>query len=303
MQNETRAGHVALVGLPNAGKSSLLNRLLDTKLSIVTPFAQTTRERVVGIDTRDGVQMIFLDTPGIVDPAYLLHHSMAEIVETAIRDADVVVMLIDGTRKPPELAPETRETLRGLTRRLVPVINKVDEASDSRVAELSAWSRAELGADPLRISATTGAGLEALRARMVEGLPVSPLLYPADDMSTQSMRFFVSELIRETVFERYQEEIPYSVAVRIEEFLEEKIPVVIRATVYVERASQKGIIIGRGGEAIRELGTAARAKIEDLVGSRVFLELWVKVLPKWRKDPVELRRLGFPVTEKRNENA
>lgn len=303
MITDTRAGHIALVGLPNAGKSSLLNRLLETKLSIVTPFAQTTRERVVGIDTREGVQMIFLDTPGIVDPAYLLHHSMAEIVETAIKDADVVVMLLDGTRGPPALAPETLGTLRGVAGGIVPVVNKIDEAPAGRVAALEEWSRRELGAEPMRISATTGEGVNELRERIARGLPPSPLLYPEEDMSTQSMRFFVSELVRETVFERYQEEIPYSVAVRVEEFQEEKDPIVIRATIYVERPSQKGIIIGRGGEAIRELGTAARRKIEELVGSRVYLELWVKVLPKWRKDPVELRRLGFPVTETRNQNA
>jgi GTP-binding protein Era len=303
MENATRAGHVALVGLPNSGKSSLLNRFLDTKLSIVTPFAQTTRERVVGIDTRDGVQMIFLDTPGIVDPAYLLHHSMAAIVEEAIRDADVVVLLLDGTRPAPRLAPETLATLRGLGRRVIPAINKVDEAPDAGMAQLAGWSSRELGVEPLRISATTGAGLDELRRAIADRLPESPLLYPDDDLSTQSMRFFVSELIRETVFERYQEEIPYSVAVRVEEFHEDKDPVVIRATVYVERASQKGIVIGKAGEAIRELGTAARAKIEPLVGSHVYLELWVKVLPKWRKDAVELRRLGFPVPDERKQNA
>lgn len=299
MNKETRAGHVALVGLPNAGKSSLLNALLGSKLSIVTPFAQTTRERVVGIDTRDGAQMIFLDTPGIVDPAYLLHHAMAEVVEGAIRDADVVVLLLDGTRSPPELDPAVLETFRALGERLIVVVNKVDEAKDASVTRLEEWSRDELRSEPRRISAVSGEGVEELRGAIGDRLPVSPFLYPEEELSTQSMRFFVSELIRETVFERYQEEVPYSTAVRVEEYREGSTPLVIRATIYVERPSQKAIIIGRGGSAIRELGAAARAKIEEFVGEHVFLELWVKVLPKWRKDPLELSRFGFPLPQER----
>lgn len=302
MVNETRAGHVALVGLPNAGKSSLLNALLGSKLSIVTPFAQTTRERVVGIDTRDAAQMIFLDTPGIVDPAYLLHHAMAEAVEGAIRDADVVVLLLDATRPPPAFDPAVLETLSSLGKRLLVVVNKVDEARENALKALEEWSKSELQVQPRRISAVTGDGVEELRAAIADHLPVSPFLYPEEELSTQSMRFFVSELIRETVFERYKEEVPYSTAVRVEEYREGSTPLVIRATIYVERASQKAIIIGRGGSAIRELGAAARAKIEEFVGEHVFLELWVKVLPKWRKDPLELSRFGFPLPQQRKDH-
>jgi GTP-binding protein Era len=303
MSNVTRAGHVALIGLPNAGKSSLLNRLLGSKLSIVTQFAQTTRERVVGIDSRDGVQMIFLDTPGIVDPAYLLHHAMSEAVEVAIRDADVVVLLLDGTRAPPKLAEGVLETLRASKTRVLPVINKIDEARPAAVAALASWAAEEVCAAPMEISATTGAGIEDLRREIAARLPASPFLFPEDELSTQSMRFFVSELIRETIFEQYQEEVPYSTAVRVEEYREEKTPLVIRATIYVERQSQKAIIIGRGGTAIRELGAAARAKIEELVGGHAYLELWVKVLPKWRKDPLELARLGFSIPQQKKQSA
>lgn len=302
MTNESRAGHVALIGLPNAGKSSLLNRLIGSKLSIVTPFAQTTRERVVGIDTREGVQMIFLDTPGIVDPAYLLHHAMAESVEAAIRDADVVVLLLDGTRRAPVFDPAVLETLRGLGRRLLPVVNKTDEASAPAVQALAHWAAEELGTEAKPISASSGEGIDALRGEIAARLPESPLLYPEDELSTQTMRFFVSELIRETVFERYQEEIPYSTAVRVDEYREGSSPLVIRATIYVERASQKAILIGKAGSAIRELGAAARSKIEELVGEHVFLELWVKVLPKWRKDPLELSRFGFQLPQHRERN-
>lgn len=300
MTTASRAGHVALIGLPNAGKSSLLNRLVGSKLSIVTPFAQTTRERVVGIDTRDGVQLIFLDTPGIVDPAYLLHHAMAEAVEAAIRDADVVVLLLDGTRRVPEFAPAVLETLRALGHRLLPVVNKVDESAAPAVASLQAWAAAELGSEARAISAATGDGVEDLRAAIAARLPESPYLYPEDELSTQTMRFFVSELIRETVFEKYQEEIPYSTAVRVEEYREGSTPLVIRATVYVERQSQKAILIGKAGAAIRELGAAARSKIEELIGEHVYLELWVKVLPKWRKDPLELSRFGFHLPQQRD---
>jgi GTP-binding protein Era len=291
----TRAGFVAIIGLPNAGKSSLLNRLLGQKLSIVTSAAQTTRERVVGIDTRDGVQMVFMDTPGIVDPAYLLHQAMLGIVWNTIEDADVVVLLLDGTEPPPAFVPELTSALGAARSRLIVAINKVDTAGQVRISELQVWIQEQFGVEAVLVSAATGRGLERLRVGISDRLPESPFLYPEEDVSTQTMRFFTSELLREAVFELYQEEIPYSVAARVDEFREEETPLYIRATVFVERASQKGILIGKGGEAIRQLGTKARSKIEELVGRRVYLDLWVKVLPRWRKDPLELQRLGFPV--------
>jgi GTP-binding protein Era len=293
----TRAGTVALVGLPNAGKSSLLNRLLGSKLSIVTPFAQTTRERVIGIDTRDGIQMVFVDTPGIVAPAYLLHRSLIEIVEESIADADVVVLVTDGTRPPPELNPEAIEGLRKARGRLIIAVNKLDVAAETQLSAHSAWAGRTFDAPAFLVSAETGSGLEALRAEIGGRLPLSPFLYPEDDLSSQPVRFFVAELVRETAFEQYSEEIPYCVAVKIESFQENKDPIVIRATIFVERASQKGIIIGKKGAALRELGTRARMKIEEFLDAHVFLELWVKVLPKWRKNPIELQRLGFPVPQ------
>lgn len=293
----TRAGTVALVGLPNAGKSSLLNRLLGSKLSIVTPFAQTTRERVIGIDTRDGVQMVFVDTPGIVRPAYLLHRSLIELVEETISDADVVVLVTDATRPPPELEADVIVGLGRVPDRVTVAVNKADVAAETQLSAHTFWARRTLGAPTIVVSAETGLGVEALRERIAERLPASPFLYPEDDMSSQPVRFFAAELVRETVFEQYSEEIPYSVAVRIEDFQEAADPIRIRAIIYVERESQKGILIGKGGAALRELGTRARLKIEEFLGARIFLELWVKVLPKWRKNPLELRRLGFPVPQ------
>lgn len=293
----TCAGTVALIGLPNAGKSSLLNQLLGSKLSIVTPFAQTTRERVIGIDSRDGVQMIFIDTPGIVRPSYLLHRSLLEMIDETINDADVLVFVIDGTREPPDLAPEVGDSLRGTKGRLIGAINKADLIGEEEQLRLAEWVTDSLGAPSLPLSAQTGEGVEELRSMIGERLPKSPFLYPEDDLSSQPVRFFVAELIRETIFELYSEEIPYSVAVTIDDYQESTQPIAIHATIYVERPSQKGIVIGKGGAALRELGTRARFKIEQFVDAHVFLRLWVKVLPRWRKNPVELRRLGFPVPQ------
>jgi GTP-binding protein Era len=300
---QTRAGTVALVGYPNAGKSSLMNRLVEQKLSIVTPLAQTTRERVLGIDTRDGVQMVFVDTPGLVEPRYLLHRSMLHLATEVISDADVVLLLVDAAApRAPELPDEVLGQL-GRARSLVVVANKTDAASPDRVAAVGEWARGRFGAQVAvaEVSAETGAGVEALREGIAARLPPSPFLYPEDEVSSQPVRFFVAELVRESAFELYGKEVPYSVAVKVEEFREGSSPLYIRATVYVERASQKAIVIGSGGTAIRELGASARRKIEEFVGGPVYLDLWVKVLPRWRKDPLSLQRFGFPVptTEQR----
>jgi GTPase len=294
----TRAGHVALVGYPNAGKSSLMNRLLDQKLSIVTPLAQTTRERVLGIDTRDGVQMVFVDTPGLVEPRYLLHRAMLHLATEVIADADVVLLLVDASapRGVPEFAAEVLGQL-ARARSLVVVANKVDTARPEQVEAVRGWAQERLGAEVAAVSAATGEGVEALRARIAERLPASPYLFPEEDVSSQPVRFFVAELVRESAFELFEKEVPYSVAVKVDEYREDEVPVYIRATVYVERASQKAIVIGSGGQAIRQLGQSARVKIEEFVGAPVYLDLWVKVLPRWRKDPLSLQRFGFPVPD------
>ena len=295
---ETRAGYVALIGYPNAGKSSLMNRLIDQKLSIVTPFAQTTRERVLGIDTRDGVQMVFIDTPGLVDPRYLLHRAMLHAAVETIADADVLLLLIDSAAEIPEFADEVLELVRRHPSRIV-IANKTDVAPAGRLQRVREWSLETLGTVPVEVSAETGSGADTLRAEIVRRLPESPFLFPEDDVSSQSVRFFVSEFVRETVFEQYEKEVPYSIAVKVEEYREAADPIYIRATIYVERPTQKAILIGSGGAAIKRLGSAARRKIEDFVGSSVYLDLWIKVLPRWRKDPLQLQRLGFklPSTE------
>ncbi|MBW3570853.1 MAG: GTPase Era [Gemmatimonadetes bacterium] len=294
---ETRAGTVALVGYPNAGKSSLMNRLVEQKLSIVTPLAQTTRERVLGIDTRDGVQMVFVDTPGLVEPRYLLHRSMLHQAMQVIHDSDVVLLLVDAAASSgvPEFSDDVLELLQR-ARSLIVVSNKTDLARPGQLARVRQWAGERFPAAALfEVSALTGDAVEALRAEIASRLPVSPYLYPEDDVSSQPVRFFVAELVRETAFEMFEKEVPYSVAVKVDEFREAATPLYIRATLYVERPTQKAIVIGAGGAAIRALGQAAREKIEEFVGAPVYLDLWVKVLPRWRRDPVALQRFGFQV--------
>ncbi|HEX2081414.1 MAG TPA: GTPase Era [Longimicrobium sp.] len=294
---ETRAGYVALVGYPNAGKSSLMNRLVEQKLSIVTPLAQTTRERVLGIDTRDGVQMVFVDTPGLVEPRYLLHRAMLHLATQVITDADVVLLLVDAAAQSgiPQFSPDVLELLERASS-LVVVSNKTDMAKPAQLARVREWARERFPRAALfEVSALTGDGVEALRAEIAGRLPVSPYLFPEDDVSSQPVRFFVAELVRESAFELFEKEVPYSVAVKVDEFRETATPLYVRATIYVERPTQKAILIGSGGAAIRQLGQSARQKIEEFVGAPVYLDLWVKVLPRWRRDPVALQRFGFQV--------
>lgn len=292
----TRAGYVALVGQPNVGKSTLLNALTGEKLSIVTPRAQTTRERVMGIYTDSSAQIIFVDTPGLLEPRYLLQRSMLESALAALADADLVLLLLDATR-PEDTCPmgEALDALLARRDELFVVINKIDLARDDAVSALQEWVRERFGLAPIRISAARGTGVEDLRRSLIEALPASPFFYPEDEIAVQPVRFFVSELVRETIFEEYHEEVPYSTAVRIEEFREAEDPVFIRAVVFVERESQKGILVGKGGAGIRRLGQLSREKIEAFLGRRVYLDLWVKAMPRWRKKRTALEHLGYPV--------
>jgi GTP-binding protein Era len=298
----TRAGYVALVGRPNVGKSSLMNALIGEKLSIVTPRAQTTREKVLGIYTDADAQIVFVDTPGLLEPSYALHHSMLASAIEAIHDSDLVLLLLDPTR-PDELPSD--EAIAQIQRRsdvLTVAINKLDAAKGSDVEKLQGWSHEILQKEPVCISATTGEGVTALRDKLIALLPESPFYYPADELAVQSVRFFVEEFIRETIFEQYEQEVPYATVARIEEFKEDRSPIYIRATIFVERESQKPIIIGKQGAAIRNLGQTARAKVEQFVGGPVYLDLWVKVMAGWRNKPSALQFLGYPVPPEKKEN-
>src|SRR5690606_16738252 len=212
----------------------------------------------------------------------------------ALADADVVLLLLDATR-PDELPDaEALDALRARRDALIVAVNKTDAGSEEDIAALEAWSRAELGLEPHRLSASTGQGVAELLGALEARLPVSPFLYPEDELAVQSVRFFVTELIRETIFEEYEQEVPYSTAVRIEEYREAADPIYIRATIYVERESQKQILIGRGGARIKRLGARAREKIEAFLGQRVYLDLWVKPLANWRRKVGTLQYLGYP---------
>jgi GTPase len=291
--NATRAGYVALVGRPNVGKSTLLNAFLGEKLSIVTPRAQTTREPVTGIHTQDGVQIIFVDTPGLLEARYALQRSMHEQALGALGDADVVLLLLDAGR-PDELpAGEALEALTARRDALIVAINKVDAAADGAVEALRGWSREHFGVAGIEVSALESRGIHQLREAIVERLPESPFFFPDDELATQSVRFFVGELVRETVFEQYEDEVPYSSVVRVDEYREGSDPLYIRATVYVERETQKAIIVGRQGSGIRQLGAASRQKIEAFLGTAVYLDLWVKAMPGWRRKASSLQYLGY----------
>lgn len=288
----TRAGIVTVAGKPNAGKSTLLNRIVGQKLAITSQKPQSTRDTVVGIHTTGDVQMIIFDTPGLLEPKYALQQAMRATAIRALNDADVVVYLADASNGAPPFLAEAAGLDAELRAPIIEVHNKSDLLSPARKEELRTARP-----DSIQISALTGEGVDALTSKIEESLPESPFLYPEEDVSNQSVRFFVAELIRETVLEQLQDEIPYSVAVGIEEFRENTTPVYIRAVVYVERDSQKRIIIGAKGARIREVGQAARKKIESFVGQSVYLDMWVKVLPNWRRSPSALERFGYHIEQ------
>ena len=283
-----RAGIVTVAGKPNAGKSTMLNRIVGQKLSITSPKPQSTRDRIVGIRTTDDTQMVLLDTPGLLAPKYQLQQVMRSTALKALSDADVVVYLVDATLGSPPTLEEAASLSSPLGGQVLTVLNKIDEVSPEQRSMLEASNPGAMA-----VSALTGEGVSDLVAAIEQRLPESAFLYPEDDVSTQSLRFFTTELIRETALDQLDEEVPYSVACEIEEFREDRTPVYIRATIYVERDSQKRILIGEKGGRIRDIGRAARAKIERLVGGAVYLDLWVKVLANWRRDARALERFGY----------
>ena len=300
----SRAGIVTVAGKPNAGKSTLLNRLVGEKLAITSPKAQSTRHRVVGLRTENDTQMVVLDTPGLLDPKDLLHQAMRGASLAAVRDADVILYLVDASvikthalrdwaAEPASEIPwpsfKMAASLERAPRALVvTVLNKSDQLSD----ELRDALRR---ADPkvITMSALTGDGVDPLVIAVTDALPESPYLYPADEISTLPMRFFCAEFVRETALEQLGDELPHALACAIDEYREGSSPLYIRAVLYVERDSQKAIVIGAGGQQIKKLGRAARIKIEKFVGEPVYLDLWVKVLANWRKKRGAVTRLGY----------
>jgi GTP-binding protein Era len=286
---ETRFGTIALAGRPNAGKSSLLNALVGESLAIVSAKPQSTRLPVVGLRTLGDVQLAFVDPPGLLDPAYLMQQAMLDAAHLVLERADAILHLhpaSDGD--PPPLAallPADRKPRRPV----LTVLTKVD----LRPVTPS-------GPDRLAVSAVTGQGLDALLAWCAARAPAGPFRYPADDLSTQPVRFFVAEFVREAAFEYLGDEVPYALAAEVDEFREGSTPVYIRVALYTERDSQKAIVVGKGGRMIREIGAHARRRIEAFLGEPVYLDLWVKTLPRWRSRAAILRRLGFDAVPTRS---
>lgn len=290
----TRAGYVAIIGLPNVGKSTLLNRFVGEHLSIATPKAQTTWQRVTGIVTAGSTQLIFLDTPGLLEARDLFQHAMRAAALEALAEADIVLVVLDVSREPAQGERERMAAALGSVR--VPLhvaLNKIDREIPDSSKSWQEWAAGLPGVRVHPISALDGAGTDELLESLRADLPQGPFLYPEDEIASDPVRFFVAELVRETIFEQYHQEIPYSVFCEVTEFREEQDPVYIGIDIHVEKQSQKGIVIGKRGAAIRELGSAARVKIEHLLGRSVYLDLWVKPLESWRKSRTQLGRLGF----------
>ncbi len=297
-ESDFRSGYVALIGEPNTGKSTLLNALLRQKISIVTAKPQTTRHRLLGILSGDRYQVVFVDTPGIITPRYLLHEVMMEQANRALEDAEVVLLLVDAPRALKGLSEESERAgalVRESGKRSFLVITKIDLVDKPLLLPLIDTLRTKGTFDEIvPVSALKGDGTDELVRLVVARLPVHPPYYPPEFVSEAPERFFVSEIVREKIFERYSQEIPYSTSVDIVAFEERgKRKHFISADIIVERQSQKGILIGREGKALKALGEDARKDIEKFLEHPVYLELHVKIREQWREDRTWLRRLGY----------
>lgn len=289
-----KSGFVNIIGLPNVGKSTLMNHLLGEKLSIVTHKPQTTRHRILGILSAPEYQMVISDVPGYVEEtSYQMHRKMNTYVEESFEDADILMVMIDPGDKS-ELAPNIIQLIDKSEAYKVLIINKIDKFTEDEVDVVANHWNEKLTVDKtFRISAGQGDGIPELLEVLVEQLPEGPAYYPKDQISNRNVRFFISEMIREQIFLQFRQEIPYSAQVDIESFQEEEEIIRIEAMIYVNRKSQKYILIGEKGSAIKELGIQSRANIEEYLGKKVFLKLHVKVREKWRNNEDLLRKFGY----------
>ena len=290
-----RAGFVNLIGNPNVGKSTLMNQLVGERISIAT-FKAQTRHRIKGIVNGDDFQIVYSDLPGVLDPAYMMQKMMMNFVVDSLQDADIILYLIEcgETRYNEELV----EKIKNLGTPIVLVLNKIDRYTEAQVEEArSYWTNIFPDADVFAISALKGLNIDALRDRIVALLPECPPYFPKDALTDRPMRFFVSELIREQILLQYKKEIPYSVEVVVDSYKEEEDIIRIGATLFVERTTQKAIIIGSKGSAIKKLGTEARASIEDFLQKHVYLDLSVKVLKDWRNNELQMKKFGYDVRD------
>ncbi len=290
-----KSGFVAIIGKPNVGKSTFLNIVLKDKISIVTPKPQTTRHKILGILTEDNYQIIFVDTPGILKPVYALQDLMVTTSYKAAKDADLLLLMTE-PNQPDEKDLSIIERIKKLKKNTILAINKIDLVKDKRklLPVIDRYRNLYEFKEIMLLSAINNDGIEELLNKIVDYLPYGSPYYPKDIISNASERFFISEIIREKIFELYGEEIPYSTTVLINEFKDRPHKkVYIDATIYVEKESQKGILIGKGGEALKRVGETARKDIESFLNREVFLKLWVKVRKNWRDDIKILREFGY----------
>jgi len=294
MSTAFRSGFAAMVGRPNVGKSTLVNRLVGHKVAIVSRRPQTTRNRIQGIVNLDSAQIVLIDTPGMHKPETTLGRQMMDEIEQALEGNDVVALLVDASK---EFSPGDRWPLERVRRFRGPaflLLNKIDLIAKPRLLPLiDVYRREAKFAEIIPISALTGDGLPLLLERLVECLPAGEPYFPPDQFTDQPERFLAGEIIREKVMHSTREEVPHAVAVLVEDFQEAPNLIRIRAAIHVEREGQKGIVIGRGGEMMKKIGTVARQELEELLGVKVFLELYVKVRRDWRDDPVLVRQLDW----------
>jgi GTP-binding protein Era len=288
-----KAGFVSIIGKPNVGKSTLMNALVGERLSIVTSKAQTTRHRIMGLLNGDNFQIVYSDTPGIIKPKYQLQQAMMKFVHGSLEDADLILFVTDIYEEHDE-----EEVIQKLRHTQVPIlllINKIDQSNEAEVEAKIAYWKEKLPEvkQVLPISALHKQGTGGLLPLIIDMIPEHPAYYPKDELSDKPERFFVSEMVREKIFLNYKKEIPYSCEVLVEEFKEDETIIRIQAYILVERKSQKGIIIGQGGEAIKKVGIQARQGLEEFFGKQVHLGLFVKIAEDWRSNPQALRRFGY----------
>lgn len=291
MSTPHKSGFVSIVGKPNVGKSSLMNKLVGENLSIITRKAQTTRHRIMGILNGDDFQIVYSDTPGILEPKYELQQTMMSYVKVSLDDADLILLIVELGEKYDE---QLHAIFKTIQTPILLVINKIDLGKGSQVDDkVEYWKSMIEAKEILPVSAKDGTNVNFLLDAIKKYLPEHPGYYPKDEMTDRSERFFASEIIREKIFMNYEQEIPYASEVGIETFKEEESIIRIRATIYVERDSQKGILIGKGGSSLKKVGTEARIDLEKFFGKKIFLETHVKVARDWRKQKLKLKHFGY----------
>ncbi len=288
-----KSGFVNIIGSPNVGKSTLMNQLVGEKLSIITSKAQTTRHRILGIVNKEDYQVVFSDTPGVLDPHYKLHENMMQFVNSALKDADIILFVTDIYEKGLN-HQATFERLQKTSLPILLLINKIDQSTQDQMQEkMEYWHEMMPKAEILPISALEGFNMAPIWDRILELLPESPPFYDKESLTDRPLRFFISEMIREKIFLHYKKEIPYASQVVVEEYLEDEKIVRIRALIYVERKTQRGIIIGHKGEKIKRVGIEARKDIQRFIEKHVHLELFVKVDKDWRENEKKLEGYGY----------